>query len=602
MTDFKAIKGFSVKSLAADPLPGGGVVGGTWSSGGAMNTARAYMGGAGSQTAGIVYGGENPSVTANTEKYDGSSWTEVNNLNTARSYMAGGGTQTAAIASGGYIAPNDSNLVEVYNGTNWTEVSEINTGRSLYCAQAGTSTANLIFGGYDETSPNVVVLTELWDGSSWTEVADLNTARYNGGGSGSSTAALISGGNPGGIADVESWDGSSWTEVANLNTARGNAGSGVANTSNLAVGGSNTGIVANTESWNGTAWTEIADLAAANTGGSGNSGSTSSATLSFGGTPGYRTQTEEFTAGGIGDTIKNEGQVYYNSTDGTMNITAVVFGTGAWSSGGTMNTANAGGQSLGGRDDNISCGPQGQVSTEKYNGTAWTALSSPSNMGEGRGEAGSAGTSTLGLVFGGYEPGTTAITELWDGSTWTEVNNLSSARNEIAGFGFGDSIFCAAGSSPRILVEEWNGTSWSEKAEINTGRGNLGSAGTGADGLIFGGRTGTTFYAVTEAWNGTSWTETGDLGTARNYGAAGGATSASSMYAGGNTPGQTANTETFNGTSWTEVANLSAAKTSGKGAPNGSATSMINAGGSPANTATEEWNVPSATTNLVMSD
>ena len=74
------------------------------------------------------------------------------------------------------------------------------------------------------------------------------------------------------------------------------------------------------------------------------------------------------------------------------------------------------------------------------------------------------------------------------------------------------------------------------------------------------------------------------------------------MYAGGNTPGQTANTETFNGTSWTEVANLSAAKTSGKGAPNGSATSMINAGGSPANTATEEWNVPSATTNLVMSD
>ena len=83
--------------------------------------------------------------------------------------------------------------------------------------------------------------------------------------------------------------------MANLNTARGNAGSGVANTANLAVGGSHTAIVALTENWNGTAWTEVADLAAANTGGSGNSGSTNTATLSFGGTPGYRTQTEEWT-------------------------------------------------------------------------------------------------------------------------------------------------------------------------------------------------------------------------------------------------------------------------------------------------------------------
>ena len=204
MADYINIKGSTIQYLDSDPanpvvgqvwynsttqtLKGTTAGSGAWSSGGALNTARAYMGGAGSQTAGIVYGGENPSVTANTEKYDGSSWTEVNNLNTARSYLAGGGTQTAAIASGGYIAPNDSNLVEVYNGTNWTEVAEINTGRSLYCGQAGTSTANLIFGGYDETSPNVVVLTELWNGSSWTEVADLNTARYNGGGSGSSTA------------------------------------------------------------------------------------------------------------------------------------------------------------------------------------------------------------------------------------------------------------------------------------------------------------------------------------------------------------------------------------------------------------------------------
>ena len=33
MTDFKAIKGFNVKSLAADPLTAG-IAGATWSSGG----------------------------------------------------------------------------------------------------------------------------------------------------------------------------------------------------------------------------------------------------------------------------------------------------------------------------------------------------------------------------------------------------------------------------------------------------------------------------------------------------------------------------------------------------------------------------------------
>ena len=82
MADYKGIKGFTVQSLATDPLTGGGAAGGTWSSGGNVNTARNTQGSAGTQTANLIFGG-NPTI-ASTEKYDGSSWTEVNDLNTGR--------------------------------------------------------------------------------------------------------------------------------------------------------------------------------------------------------------------------------------------------------------------------------------------------------------------------------------------------------------------------------------------------------------------------------------------------------------------------------------------------------------------------------------
>ena len=43
MADYSTIKGFTVQSLATDPsLPG--VAGGTWASGGNLNTTRSYMG------------------------------------------------------------------------------------------------------------------------------------------------------------------------------------------------------------------------------------------------------------------------------------------------------------------------------------------------------------------------------------------------------------------------------------------------------------------------------------------------------------------------------------------------------------------------------
>ena len=78
----------------------------SWRTGNNVNLGRRFLAGAGTQTSGLIFGGDTtpPEVMrAHTESYDGTSWTEVNDLNTARKNLAGcGADNTAALAFGGY--------------------------------------------------------------------------------------------------------------------------------------------------------------------------------------------------------------------------------------------------------------------------------------------------------------------------------------------------------------------------------------------------------------------------------------------------------------------------------------------------------------------
>ena len=313
MADYKGIKGFTIPTVSSDPsnpiigqiwynsttdtLKGEVVGVGTWASGGDLNAARSGRFAAGTQTAGIAFGGWNPttSVHGSTEKYDGSSWTEVNDMNTARASLAGAsnGSQAASLAFGGSTGPayqdiseeyngtswaegNDLNgtkaygagsgtqaaalaigtagppiagIVEAYDGTSWTEVNDLNTGRDFNVA-CGTQTASLTFQGESTPGPNTVNV-ELYNGTSWTEVGNINTARNAGGGAGISTAAITFAGSPLSAA-TESYNGTSWTTVANLATARfriAGAGSTAGATAALGIGGQSPPIIANVEEW-----------------------------------------------------------------------------------------------------------------------------------------------------------------------------------------------------------------------------------------------------------------------------------------------------------------------------------------------------------------
>ena len=129
------------------------------------------------------------------------------------------------------------------------------------------------------------------------------------------------------------------------------------------------------------------------------------------------------------------------------------------------------------------------------------------------------GTQTAAIVFGGQSP-ITANAETYDGSSFTEVNNLNTARAQIGAVGTQPASFAAGGylGPPGIsnAVESWNGSSWTETTEINTSRRTQSGDGSSTAGLIAGGtNAGSTVDNETELWNGSAWTETGDLKPAR---------------------------------------------------------------------------------------
>jgi hypothetical protein len=104
-----------------------------------------------------------PGVTGATEEYDGTSWTSnPTGLNTARYGLAAAGTQTAGLAFGG--ATTNQSGTEEYDGSTWTASNPLNTARRLFRQVWYT---NCSFRFWWRSSP-VTGATELYDGTTWT--------------------------------------------------------------------------------------------------------------------------------------------------------------------------------------------------------------------------------------------------------------------------------------------------------------------------------------------------------------------------------------------------------------------------------------------------
>ena len=242
-------------------------------------------------------------------------------------------------------------------------------------------------------------------------------------------------------------------------------------------------------------------------------------------------------------------------------------------------------------------------------------------MNTGRDTMGSAqyGTSTASLAFGGNTPPQSALTESYNGSNWTEVNDLNTARRHTVGFGTYTSAICDGGwAGPPAYynnTELWNGTNWTEVNNLNTARRYHNNAGVdNTSGLAFGGYVPSTEdVVVTEVWNGTNWTEVNDMNNKRNNGVgAGTATSALAMSGFRNSPPDDntfrAECESWNGTNWTEVNDVNQKRWGLAAGGTDNTNALIFGGAAPLPlpaqqgpySGTEEWNGTSWTYNSIM--
>ena len=552
MANYKSIHGTTIKSYTTDP--DNPIEGQVWYD--KTNEVLQY---------------QIPNVTA--------AWRTGNSLNTARSHLYGSGIQTAALAFGGITATGNpgstygTGVTESYDGTSWTEVNDLNQVR-YDLSGFGTYTSTLAFGGYNPNlSPGTLDQTESWNGSNWTEVNDLNQE--------SGSMAGIGADNTSGIAVRgsynELWNGSSWTEVADLNTGRDQLGGAGIATAGLVFGGNISPVTGATESWNGSAWTELNDLNTARRqlGGSG----TQTSALTFGGNiPPVTDKTESWNGSSWTEVADLPSARFMVGSSGASNTSSLAFGG----------------------NNATSPGPTAKIAlTEEWNGaTPVGAWATDASLNTARAYMGGAGTLTGGLAFGGYtpSPSDTGATESYNGTSFSELNDLNTTRGYLAGCGASNTSALAFGgfdpSVPGVTAktESWNGSNWTEVGDLNTARNQFGGAGIITAALAFGGQIGPPNTAATESWNGSAWTEVNDMSTTRRY-AFGSGIYTSALATGGNiAPNSvTGKTESWNGTSWTEVNDLNTARE--QVASSGTTNSLALAfGGYPLTGKTEDWN------------
>jgi hypothetical protein len=571
MTTYKNIKGKRIKTFATD-LDNEQAEGqifyqdtanefktvvssAAWSAGANGITARPAVGGFGIQTSAVMFGGGPASKSSLTEEYNGTGFTTSGTLNTGRPTCQdnGWGVETAGVVASGNTPGGNTVNVEEYNGSSWSEVNNVSVARRQQASIGLVQTAGAICGGFVSANTDA---TEEYDGTNWTNGGNLNTTRRGFVGAGTLTAGIVySGYTTEIVTNTEEYNGTAWTNATSINTARNNgAGSTNAPQSTALLFGGNTGSdTGNTEQYNGTTWTEVADMAVARDGlGGGGIGST--ALAAFGKTDADVSNTEEF-----------------NTTVNT--ITA-----GAWASGGNLNTGRTGLAGAGSQTAALAFG--GTVATpstpqnpyknesEEYNGTSWTE---GNNLNQARSNIGGNGTQTAALGYGGL-PGSgqsaTANSEEYNGTSWSEGNNLNTASYTRVGAGpqtasiaMGGATYTTPPSSFAVndFVEYYDGTSWSEQNDMNTARYIAAGCGTQTAGLVSGGNAPPGTTAIVEEWDGTSWSEVNDLPTAVQQHAMSG-TQTAALQAGGSTGSVTTLALKYDGTNWSTAPIIATAR------------------------------------------
>ena len=194
----------------------------------------------------------------------------------------------------------------------------------------------------------------------------------------------------------ESYNGTAWTETSENNDGRQFGGGAGTNTNAIIAGGDPSSFYTAAETWNGSAWTEAPNM---NTNKNQNAmtGNATAAITIGGGNPGAI------------DSVESWNGSAWTETSYDLNTAKKYI----WATG-TTTAALASGT---------------PTTTESLDGTTWTEVTeSSTNHSSGA----ASGIYTDCIVFGGDSgPGQVAKTELWNGSSWTEMNDLATASSYL---------------------------------------------------------------------------------------------------------------------------------------------------------------------------
>jgi len=583
MSDYQDIRGTRVKYLTSDPTLESSYEGQVWynsttgvnkalvqikafASAGSVPTQFYYPGGVGgvTDTLGIAGVGPSPQPAHNLcIEYGGNTWRAQPNLNTNRRAPYTFGTSTACVASGGDYSPaspTTTQATEEWDGSSWTSVTNMPNNQGSFGASSGTLTAGLVYGGYGNPQ-STSAKTVSYDGTNWTDLpspgSDVVNIRDFTRGGGGTQTAAIFSGGNPVTGNTETFDGSSWSEQNNMSLARYGSGFVGTQTSGLYMGGA--GLPART------GVTEDWD------------GSVWSTTVSM---STARNGTIHSKSGNTSDgalvAAGYTGTAYPTTTEEFSSSTAT-FTAASYSSGGNIGTTRrnmaAGGITSAGIIAG-GFGPPHKAEVEEYNGSSWSEQNNLPVAKEAGG--GGFGVQTAFVVSGGSGPdnvpnGYSQSTQEYDGSSWTAGGNLNIARlggggfsgTETAGLGFGGytgASYPTAPPSKTLTTEEYNGSAWSTQNNVPSGPNTYFSA-SGTQTATVGVRQ--TANGATVVYDGTNWTTgSGTLTFNTGIGSmAKNGTSTASVVMGGNAgPARTGATEEYNGTVFVNTATLSTAR------------------------------------------
>ena len=249
------------------------------------------------------------------------------------------------------------------------------------------------------------------------------------------------------------------------------------------------------------------------------------------------------------------------------------------------------------------------ANTETYDGTTWSEVN---NLNTSRDKAGSAGTQAAAVIYGGFispPAGSTNATEEYDATSWATVPGvLSQDMDQMAAFGTQTAAVSAGGynysASPpksRAVTEEYNGSTWTANPSPS---GDLGAAnyacsgvGTQTAGLSIGGNPGA--KTITEEYNGTTWSAGGTLIAAKDFATAAG-TQTDALISGGSTGTVVYG---YDGSAWSTRPSMAISRDEVGGTTPAPASSTLAIGGTPSPDSCELFTGPveTATASFVTS-